>query len=118
MYLAITKAITRYWGLKDNEPGVHALQCCAAAGADQEAQGEQWTEAEALAAYAAIRHADCLRVAGDMSRTMRAHRLPPPAETVRYLAKQAARLEAEAAAFAWGKEGKGNENGVPVAERG
>lgn len=102
MYLAITKAITRYWGLKDNEPGVHALQCCAAAGAEQEAQGEQWTEAEALAAYAAIRHADCLRVAGDMSRTMRAHRLPPPAETMRQLAKLAARLEAEAAAFVRG----------------
>ena len=118
MYLAIIKTITRYWGIKDSEPGVHALQCCAAAGAEQEAQGEQWREAEALAAYAAIRHADCLRVAGDMSRTMRAHRLPPPAETVRYLAKQAARLEAEAAAFARGKEGKGNENGVPSAEGG
>ena len=50
MYLAITKAITRYWGLKDNEPGVHALQCCGAAGAEQETTGEQWTEAEALAA--------------------------------------------------------------------
>lgn len=100
MYLVIVKAITRYWDLKDSEPGVHALQCCAAAGAEQEAQGEQWMEAEALAAYAAIRHADCLKVAGDMTRTMRAHRLPPPAETVRYLAKQAARLEAEAAAFA------------------
>lgn len=118
MYLAITKAITRYWGLKDSEPGVHALQCCAAAGAEQEAQGERWSEAEALEAYAQIRHADCLRVAGDMSRTMRAHRLPPPAETVRQLAKLAARLEAEAAAFAWGKEGKGNENGVPAATRG
>ena len=50
MYLAITKAITRYWGLKDSEPGVHALQCCAAAGAEQEALGEDWIEAEALAA--------------------------------------------------------------------
>ena len=74
MYLPIIRATTRYWGLKDSEPGVHALQCCAAAGAEHEAQGEQWMEAEALAAYAAIRHADCIRTAGDMSRTMSAHR--------------------------------------------
>lgn len=118
MYLAITKAITRYWGLKDSEPGVYALQCCAAAGADQEAQGERWSEAEALEAYAQIRHADCLRVAGDMSHTMRAHRLPSAAEAVRFLAEQAARLEAEAAAFAWGKEENRDENGVSIAERG
>lgn len=106
MYLTAVKVITRYWGLEDSEPGVHALQCCAAAGADQEAQGEQWKPEQALAAYAQIRRADCMMVALDMVSTMRAHRLPPPAETVRYLAKQAARLEAEAAAFAWGGGGR------------
>ena len=103
MYLAIVKTITRYWGLKDSEPGVHALQCCAAAGAEQEAQGEQWSEAEAMYCYAQIMHADTLEVAGDLSRTLRAHRLPCAAAAVRHLAQQAARLEAEAAAFARGE---------------
>ena len=117
MYLAIVKTITRYWGLKDSEPGVHALQCCAAAGAEQEAQGEQWSEAEAMYCYALIMHAEWFAVARDMAQTLRAHRLPCAAAAVRHLAQQAARLEAEAAAFAWG-EVTSNEDGVSSAERG
>lgn len=104
MYLQIVKLITRYWGLRDEEPGVDALQCCAAAGAEQEAQGEPWSEGEAVFAYAHIRHADVWEVARDMAQTMRAHRLPSAAAAVRHLAGLAARLEAEAAAFAWGVE--------------
>lgn len=103
MYLATIKTITRYWGIKDREPGVHALQCCAAAGAEQEAQGEQWSEAEAMYCYAQIMHADWFEVARDLNATLKAHRLPCAAAAVRHLAQQAARLEAEAAAFARGE---------------
>lgn len=102
MYLAIVKVITRYWGLEDREPGVHALQCCAAAGAEQEALGEMWNEAEAMCCYGQIMGVDARRVAGELAHTLRAHRLPCAAAAVRHLAQQAARLKAEAADFAKG----------------
>lgn len=102
MYLEIIKATTRYWGIKDTEPGVYPLQCCAAAGADLEARGLLWDVDEAIEAYAYTRRSCSVRVRHEMAELCRRHKLPSVPEVARYLAKQAERLEADAAGFAWG----------------
>lgn len=109
MYLAIVKAITRYWGMNDREEGVYPLQCCAAAGADMEAQGQPWEPMAAVKAYAKIRQRDEIEVLLNMGALCRRHRMRSPFALMRFMAKQAERLEAEAASFAWG-EGEGHEN--------
>lgn len=103
MYLATIKAITRYWGMKDNEAGVYPLQCCAAAGADMEAQGLPWEPMEAVKAYAKIRQRDEIDVLLAMGALCRRRSMRAPFAVMTFLAKQAARLEAETAAFAWGE---------------
>ena len=109
MYLETIKAITRYWGMKDREAGVYPLQCCAAAGADMEAQGQPWEPMEAVKAYAKIRQRDEIEVLLAMGALCRRHSLRAPFAVMMFMAKQAARLEAEAASFAWG-EGDEHEN--------
>lgn len=105
MYLAIVKATTRYWGIHDDEAGAYALQCCAAAGADMEAQGDDWLVLEAAAAFAERRKRPTAEVLEEMFVLCSKHNLPTPPEVVRFLARQAARLEAEAAAVAWSEGG-------------
>lgn len=102
MYLETIKATTRYWGIKDTEPGAYPLQCCAAAGADIEARGLPWDVEEAIEAYAYARRCCSVKTRHEMAALCQRHKLPAPADTIRYLAKQAERLEAEAAGFAWG----------------
>jgi hypothetical protein len=103
--LVIVKAITKYWGIHDDEPGAYPLQCCGAAGADMEAKGEKWGPVEASEAFAHLRRRSCLEVRREMWELCEKHSLPSPPEVVRFLAKHAARLEAEAAGFA----GRGRE---------
>lgn len=104
MYLETVKATTRYWGIHDDESGAYALQCCAAAGAEQEAQGHPWEPMEAVKAYAKIRQRDEMEVLLAMGALCRRHSLRAPFAVMTFMAKQAARLEAEAATFAWGVE--------------
>lgn len=67
-----------------------------------EAQGQPWDTIGAAEAFALIRRRNCMEVRGEMAALCQRHRLPTSAEVLRHLAKEAARLEAEAAAFAWG----------------
>lgn len=106
MYLETAKATTRYWGIADGEAGADALQCCAAAAAQLEAEGTKWKASDLIGAYAASRSKGTEQVREDMAALCHRHRLPPVWVLVRFIALEAARLEAEAAEIAWGTEKK------------
>ena len=104
MHLYIIKAITRYLGIQDDEPGAAALQCCAAAGAEMEARGEPWTFGEVLEAFALRRKRNVIDLSAEVAALCLRHELPPKSLVVRFLAIEAERLEAETAEFTQGLE--------------
>lgn len=106
MYLETARATTRYWGIADEEPGADALQCCAAAAAQMEALGEGWTARDVVEAYAARRSKGGQQVQSEMAALCQRHQLPSVWVVLRFMALEAARLEAEAAEIAWGTEKK------------
>ena len=102
MYLEIVKAITRGMGLKNGEPGLYALQCCAAAGAEQEVQGFRWDPAQAIKAFAEVRQLNAAQAAAEVAELCRSHDLPSPALVFRFCAMQAAKLEMDLSDFLYG----------------
>jgi hypothetical protein len=106
MYLETARATTRYWGIADDETGADALQCCAAAAAQLEAMGVKWTAADVVEAYAARRSKGAQQVRSEMAALCQRHELPSVWVALRFMALEAARLEAEAAEIAWGTEKK------------
>ena len=124
MYLEIVKVITRHCGLQDGEPGLYALQCCAAAGAEQEAQGLTWDPAQAIKAFAEVRQLSAVRTAAEVAELCRRHNMPAPALVFRCFAMAAAKLEvdderyAQVVALAKAVRRAEDENGVFIAEGG
>ena len=102
MYLEIVKVITRHCGLQDGEPGLYALQCCAAAGAEQEAQGLTWDPAQAIKAFAEVRQLSAVKTAAEIAVLCRKHNLPAPALVFRFFAMAAAKLEVDLEDFLYG----------------
>jgi hypothetical protein len=69
-----------------------------------EAKGEEWSPAAALIAFGHSKQQELEAIRGDMAQLCQRHKLPPKTLVVRFLATEAARLEAEAAEFAGGPE--------------
>lgn len=102
MYLQVVRATTRYWGIHDDEAGAYALQCCGAAAAELEAQGETWSQVDLVGAFAERRKRSWVDVARELVELCQRHSLPPAPLCLRFLAVTAARQEAEAAEFQHG----------------
>ena len=101
-YWAAVRCLMAPWELNRKAKGVKALEYCAVAGAYLEARGEPWTPYGAAKAYAAAKGMDHEAVWRSMAWVLKQRRLPPPAAAIRYLAKSAERMEADAMTFQFG----------------